>query len=152
MNNIVTKAIGLTKEWQSYTPDGKTSTSYNPPFFNKRAPEMLPLMLMPTLWNKNCRWKPSVYYYRYLIHAEKNSFTQWGKRNVADLSFYPEHFLIDETRSQIRAFWIIKRGHSKYTRYLPDLNLLTFWGMPRSPLTTALISFEYHTWERYWAN
>ncbi|MCM4172307.1 DUF229 domain-containing protein [Arenibacter sp. TNZ] len=142
MNNYRYKQLAY-KEWQSLYADGKLNELQSA-FFNKRAPEMLFDVDADPYETKNLADDPA---YTTTLFNMREKLVTWVKE-MPDLSFYPEHFLIEKAFTNPVHFGNNHKEDIQKYIAITDLNLLTFEDAKKS-LTTALNSSD--TWERYWA-
>nr|WP_281503837.1 sulfatase [Arenibacter sp. F26102] len=142
MNNYRYKQLAY-QEWQSLYNDGKLDELQSA-FFEKRAPEMLFDIDADPYETKNLADDPA---YSSTLISMREKLAIWVK-GMPDLSFYPEHFLIEKAFENPVEFG--KKHKDEIQKYIAiaDLNLLNFDNAKNS-LTTALKSSD--PWERYWA-
>lgn len=113
-------------------------------FFETRPPEMLFDIDADPYETKNLANDPE---YRTTLIDLRNRLNTWVK-GMPDLSFYPEHFLIEDAFTNPVAFGTKhKKEIGKYIE-IADLGLLNF-KKAKNSLSSALNSLD--PWERYWA-
>lgn len=142
MNNYRYKQMAY-QEWQTLYTDGKLNELQSA-FFNQRAPEMLFDIDADPFETKNLADDPA---YATTLSTMREKLTTWVKE-MPDLSFYPEHYLIENAFKNPVEFG--KKHKEEIRKYIniTDLNLLNFDDAKNS-LVTALNSSD--PWERYWA-
>ncbi|MBU2906583.1 sulfatase [Arenibacter algicola] len=142
MNNYRYKQLAY-QEWQSLYNDGKLNELQSA-FFEARSPEMLFDLDTDPYETKNLADDPA---YATTLITMREKLASWVKE-MPDLSFYPEHYLIEKAFGNPVEFGKKhKKEIQKYTE-IADLNLLNFDNAKNS-LTTALKSSD--PWDRYWA-
>ena len=142
MNNYRYKQLAY-QEWQSLYNDGKLNELQSA-FFEARSPEMLFDIDTDPYETKNLADDPA---YATTLITMREKLASWVKE-MPDLSFYPEHYLIEKAFGNPVEFGKKhKEEIQKYTE-IADLNLLNFDDAKNS-LTTALKSSD--PWDRYWA-
>ena len=142
MNNYRYKQLAY-QEWQSLYNDGKLNELQSA-FFEARSPEMLFDIDTDPYETKNLADDPA---YATTLITMREKLASWVKE-MPDLSFYPEHYLIEKAFGNPVEFGKKhKEEIQKYTE-IADLNLLNFDNAKNS-LTTALKSSD--PWDRYWA-
>jgi arylsulfatase A-like enzyme len=142
MNNYRYKQLAY-QEWQTLYENGELNKLQSA-FFENRAPEMLFDIDTDPYETKNLANDPI---YRDTVLDLRKKLNTWVKE-MPDLSFYPEHYLIETAFENPVAFG---REHKKeINKYidLADLLLMKFDNVNNS-LTKALKSSD--PWERYWA-
>ncbi len=142
MNNYRYKQLAY-QEWQTLYHDGKLNEVQSV-FFEKRAPEMLFDIDADPYETKNLADDPA--YSSTLINM-REKLASWVK-GMPDLSFYPEHFLIEKAFENPVEFGKIHSNEIQKYIEIADLNLQHFDDAKNS-LTTALKSSDPR--ERYWA-
>ncbi|RAJ08041.1 sulfatase family protein [Arenibacter echinorum] len=142
MNNYRYKQLAY-QEWQTLYEKGELNKVQSA-FFENRAPEMLFDIEADPYETKNLATEAA--FESILIDMRKRLST-WVK-GMPDLSFYPEHYLIEKAFENPVAFG--QKHKEQINNYvdLADLDLLNFEDAKNS-LAQALGSSD--PWKRYWA-
>ncbi|SMG50615.1 sulfatase-like hydrolase/transferase [Arenibacter troitsensis] len=142
MNNYRYKQMAY-QEWQAMYNKGEL-TKIQSAFFESRPPEMLFDIDADPYETKNLANDPT---YKTTVSDLRNRLNSWVK-GMPDLSFYPEHVLIEKAFENPVAYGTKhKKDIEKYIE-IADLGLLSFKDAKKA-LSTALDSSD--PWERYWA-
>lgn len=131
------------QEWLQLFEAGKLNT-FQARFFNRRPPEMLFDLENDPLETRNLA---ADHAYIEILTGMRNGLDQWIK-GMPDLSFYPEHVLVEQAFNDPAAFG---RDHvEQIVSYigLANLQLLEF-SEARPGILSGLGSED--PWERYWA-
>ena len=142
MNNYRYKQLAY-QEWQALYDKGELNKIQSA-FFESRPPEMLFDIDADPYETKNLANDPK---YKTIVRDLRSRLNSWAK-GMPDLSFYPEHVLIENAFENPVAYGTKhKKDIEKYIE-IADLGLLSFKDA-KNALTTALDSSD--PWERYWA-
>jgi arylsulfatase A-like enzyme len=142
MNNYRYKQLAY-KEWQTLY-EKKELNELQSAFFENRAPEMLFDIDEDPYETNNLANDPA---YKDTVLDLRKRLNTWVKE-MPDLSFYPEHFLIGTAFENPVAFGAKhKKEIQKYVD-IANLGLLNYDDIENS-ITAALNSSD--PWERYWA-
>ncbi|MEZ4969583.1 MAG: sulfatase [Flavobacteriaceae bacterium] len=142
MNNYRYKQLAY-QEWKALYDKGDLNKIQSA-FFEARTPEMLFDIDADPYETKNLANDPK---YRATLIDLRNRLNSWVK-GMPDLSFYPEHVLIENAFTNPVAFGNKhKKEIEKYIK-IADLGLLHF-KKAKTSLTLSLLSLD--PWERYWA-
>ncbi|MEG3656741.1 sulfatase-like hydrolase/transferase [Arenibacter palladensis] len=142
MNNYRYKQLAY-QEWQALYDKGELNKIQSA-FFESRPPEMLFDIDSDPYETKNLANDPK---YKTIVRDLRSRLNSWVK-GMPDLSFYPEHVLIENAFENPVAYGTKhKKDIEKYIE-IADLGLLSFKDA-KNALTTALDSSD--PWERYWA-
>ncbi len=142
MNNYRYKQLAY-QEWQALYDKGELNKIQSA-FFESRPPEMLFDIDSDPYETKNLANDPK---YKTIVRDLRSRLNTWVK-GMPDLSFYPEHVLIENAFENPVAYGTKhKKDIEKYME-IADLGLLNF-KEARQALTSALDSSD--PWERYWA-
>ena len=142
MNNYRYKQLAY-QEWQSLYDKGELN-EVQWAFFENRAPEMLFDIDTDPYETKNLATEAA--FESTLIDMRKRLST-WVK-GMPDLSFYPEHHLIEKAFENPVAFGQKHKEEIKKYIEIAELSLIKFKEAENS-LNAALVSSD--PWERYWA-
>jgi len=131
------------QEWQTLYDNGELNELQSA-FFKKRTPEMLFDIDADPYETHNLANDPT---YKNTLIDMRVRLTKWVK-DMPDLSFYPEHFLIEKAFANPVQFGLKHKEDIKNYIDLANLGLLNFEDA-KEPLSNALNSSD--PWERYWA-
>ncbi len=130
------------QEWKMMYETGKLNEIQSA-FFKNREPEMLFDIEVDPFETNNLITDPK---YHDVAIDLRERLNKWMKQ-MPDLSFFPEHFLIENAMSNPVAFG--RRHKDQINRYIDISNLcLSEFGSVKQELITSLKSKD--TWERYW--
>ena len=131
------------REWDSLYQEGRLNP-IQAAFFETKPAEMLYDLSNDPYETNNLVDDPA---YKEQLGDLRQELNQWIK-GMPDLSFYPEHVLIEQAFHNPVAFG--QANQQAISRYvdIADLQLLDF-GSVKSKIEQALVSSD--PWERYWA-
>ncbi|MDY7393937.1 sulfatase [Aureibaculum sp. 2210JD6-5] len=141
MNNYRYKQLAY-QEWQSMYKDGKLNKEQSA-FYKDRVPEMLFDIESDPFETKNLIADPK---YLDITIDLRQRLNTWVKK-MPDLSFYPEHFLIENAFYNPVEFGRLHKGEIK--KYVDISNLcLSEYKSVKEEIINSLNSED--PWERYW--
>ena len=141
MNNYRYRMLAY-QQWDSLYRAGALD-SIQSAFFRTKPPEMLYDLAKDPYETENLASRTV---YRDALEAMRGSLNIWTS-NLPDLSFYPEHYLIEQAFNDPVAFG--REHQSDIDRYIEVANLSLFsFEEVRGQIDTSLNSVD--PWERYW--
>ncbi|MCK5442599.1 MAG: sulfatase [Maribacter sp.] len=142
MNNYRYKQLAY-QEWQTLYEKGELNKVQST-FFEDREPEMLFNIETDPFETKNLIGNPE---YSKISKDMRQRLNNWVKE-MPDLSFFPEHFLIENAIDNPTAFGRLYK--TKIQKYIDVSNLcLSEFNDVKQELANSLHSED--PWERYWA-